>query len=91
MNDKNLVVLMDQIIKRRKEFIMYTIIVSDNKEQRTINFKNETQLFYYLYKITNTTTKHIDNEKIYIETSDGISYEYFKISFYGSNYKNERW
>ena len=57
---------------------MYTIIVSDIKDQKTVNFKNETQLFYYLDKITNVTLKHNDNEKVYIETSDGISYEYFK-------------
>ena len=57
---------------------MYTIIVSDKKGQRTVNFKNENLLFYYLNNINNVTLKHNDNEKVYIETSDGISYEYFK-------------
>ena len=61
---------------------MYTLIVSDNKGQRTVNFKNENLLFHYLNKITNVTLKHTDNEKIYIETSNGISYEYIKLNDY---------
>lgn len=61
---------------------MYTIIVSGTKGQRTVNFKNENLLFYYLNKINNITLKHEDNEKIYIETSDGYSYEYFKQNDY---------
>lgn len=69
-------------INRKKESTMYTIIVSDTKGQRTVNFKNENLLFYYLNKINNVTLKHEDNEKIYIETSDGISYEYFKLNEY---------
>lgn len=57
---------------------MYRIIVSDTKEQRAIIFRKEVSLFHYLDNINNVTLKHIDNEKIYIETSDGISYEYFR-------------
>lgn len=59
---------------------MYTLTVSNAKGQRTVNFKNEKLLFHYLDKITNVTLKHTDNEKIYIETSDGYSYEYFKLN-----------
>ena len=61
---------------------MYTLILSNAKGQRTVNFRNENLLFYYLNKITNVTLKHTDNEKIYIETSDGYSYEYFKQNDY---------
>ena len=61
---------------------MYTLTVSNTNGQRTINFKNENLLFHYLNKITNDTLKHTDNEKIYIETSDGYSYEYFKQNDY---------
>ena len=57
---------------------MNALIISNTQEQYTKNFTSQDQLMNYLKEIKNATLIHEDNEKIYIETSDDISYEYFK-------------
>ena len=57
---------------------MHTIIISNTQEQLVKNFTSNNEAISYLKEVKNVTLSYEDNEKIYIETSNGVSYEYFK-------------
>lgn len=57
---------------------MQSVIVSNDKGQREVTFATIDLAKKYLKKVTDTTFYLENDEKIYIETSDGTSYEYLK-------------
>ena len=57
---------------------MQSVIVSNDKGQRELTFATVDLAKKYLKKVTNTTFYLENDMEIYIETSDGTSYEYLK-------------
>lgn len=57
---------------------MHTIIISTIQGQHIKNFATHKQATTYLKDVKNVSINHEDDEKLYIETLGGISYEYFK-------------